>query len=669
MARRDDGETWVTVQLGALDQRPFPDEGTVAELVNVQYDPESAMWRTCWGFANYTPDYDGGDIVALHWWQPGQNIRHMLIEHRTSEETADIATVNHRLGGTVTQLCEVRHIENMPIGTLFIDVGRYVLFVSPHDGVRKYDGRFVSPLGWAGPPSLEVAGPDQNFNRADSAGAAFATPFDRRHETRQRGVGEYPSSADAAWRYGYRLTVIDEAGNESPASAMVFASGTNTFDTTGKRMVMVKVGRQADHARAVRVWRTFNLVGITDPAATARCFLLETIPSAHAFYFVDHKPDLELVTELDESQLGAVPNSPRAAALWQNSLFLGGMPDDPAAIRESWPRLLGQFPAEQRYPVGSAGSGPVVSLTVVSRGVLVGKTGGLYLLKGEPGARRVEVLTEESGPVGPKSVCVVPDMGVFFVDRHGPKLLVGSLEDEQSTQVVPLDKRARRLWREVSDTRWAQCVYDPVRRAVFVSFASAGSNQRDLLLVWHLEPNSWSLQRDVYAGAMQFYAGRLFVGSSNAGQAPGVFVATPGSFHNMEGDEIVGELVTNTIEGRQAWRAARLEAIALAQGEVPWTLESRTDRALAWTSQSESELHTHQLHFTPDIWGAGDWATVDALTVWGDYEPTRVSVSMHLDVGFGHQFRLTSASLSFSRLELMLEPGTHSPRPIERRPE
>jgi hypothetical protein len=445
---------------------------------------------------------------------------------------------------------------------------------------------------------------------------------------------------------------------------MVFASGLNTNDSDGRRTVLVRVPRQPDNVVAVRIHRTLNLVGSIDVADTARVYHLITWPCSNEFIWMDHYSDSELVLELDTSQLGAVPQGVLTASLWQGSLWVFAS-DDPSALRASYPGLIGQFPASLRFPVGFSRTGRGVSITPIQRGLLVGKAGGLYVVKGTYPTWRVETLTEEEGVASAASVVVVPQAGVFFVSPHGPRLLVGTLEDDETTRVVPLDKTAKKLWAAAGDLTHCRAAYDPGKREVWVSLSAGNDGRKGKSLVWQVDTQTWSRRDGWYVGAMEFYRGRMFLGMGNAAVADGVMAVTGGSYQDPSGTLINARITTSPIETIDTFTAQSVEVLGLAAGSLPLTLETRSNRAQSWTTQT-NQVPQHPTTYTAGLWGEALWDDGSQTLYWGAYEPAAFRVSVHLDEAYSHGLRVSGVRLALKQLNLDTPPGRYRPRPTER---
>lgn len=667
---------WTAVRLDRLDDRAMPSDGSLRLLRDVQYDQHEGMWSVCNGALTVTPGFlaSHGAISAMHWFQPRANQRFLLVERRLTDQTAALSWVDLRnLGAPIDLIDTLRRVQSGHIGARFHDLGRFCIITSPYYAPLRWDGHSLRSLGFTSlcPPPI-VLGGDQGFGRADAAGADIADVFTRRHETRQRGVGEYPSSTDAPWAYAYRLTYIDDMGQESPPSALAFASGTNTADITGKRMVRISVPALPASARAVRIWRSLNLYGAFEPIESVSTYLLAEFSVGYGFVWLDHTPDGELGNLLDENRLGTIPQGARTYALWAGRMWAGGMSEDGSRLRSSWPGYVGQWPANLWWTIGSAATGPIVALHPTPRGLLVGKSGGLYLVKQTSAEDfQVHTIVEGLGVVAPGSIVTVPDMGIFFLSEQGPMMLVGSLDDDRITEVVPLDKGAKRMWESYLPDQAAIAVYDPLRREIWVATNAGGDSKREQGLVYHCEPRTWSERTGWRVGAFEFYKGSLWVASAEDGindDFAGVFVVTAASRVVPGGASITGRLDTIALEGVDLWAPSAVEVVGLSMGQVAIDIAMREGRSQPFRRVSDGTRYQQQVDFDVPVWGTAKWDDNSGSTYWADYDPSKMRVSVHSNNAYSRSFRLSGAVFGLYALMLDVRPETLVARPVERKP-
>lgn len=673
------------VKLGGIDDHVIPADGTAKSVVDLQWNVEG-YWEACWGALEVTAFTVGsGAISSLHWFNPRPNQRWLITERRIDGDTSRISYVTWP-AGTPTTILDRRRLDSNDQGTQFLDIGRWVYMLSPVDGITRWDGYKVYPVGFtAAAPPPRVSGPEQDFDHFDKAGIPFGSfgdsPF-------QRGVGEQPVDPTGAhWVYGYAATIVNDLGQESPLSPIIYIAGVNVLRVDpaedGRHMIRLQYPRCANHIRAVRIWRTQNMVGVEGPSAGATVYLHSEWTTAAGFDYLDLKGDMELGIAFDPDGTGQIPVGARAMAHWQGRMWLAGMPDASSRLAFSSPLFQEQFPDVNYLPIGSSRTGPIVALHAVPHGLLVFKTGGVYMVKGDGfTGYRVETIDETKGTASPRGIQTVPSVGTFFLDpSSGPQVVIGSLENDQPTKVLPIGAGIRKLWRQQVGLQLEQVVsaYDPARDEVWWQVPEGGDPRQKLGIVLHTLTMQWSTRRDWAIGAMEFYDGRLWIGSWDDDEHPGVFLVTAG-VRTRFGENIVGVYTTNPLRlpDDEQFQFAWVEGVGLALGRPTWSLSTRSDRAPEQTAQAEHDPHS--LHHTHDreIWGTGRWGIGggdpkfgdyrDDDPPWTDYEVTRFPVSVRVPFAHEHQIRISSRRIRIAYLDLVIP--THQavkPKPLERR--
>lgn len=639
------------------------------EIRNMHYNP-GGYWETAGGtFQVTTFAEDTGPISALTWFEPYPNVRHLVVERRNDAETSKISRVRLKSTG-YEDIATRRRVDSTDLGTQFLQNGRWLYILSPVDGLERWDGRRRYPVGFSQPaPAPRVAGSEQGFDYPDRAGGEYASGYGTagfNDRLKQRGVGAFATSTNDQWLYGYALQLVNDLGQESPPSQVVWAAGRNETGE-GKRMVRLLAPRVGRNIRQVRVLRTINLIGAVEVDSGATLYHHSVWPFAGGFDLLDTVPDSDLGEAVDRDETGVVPVGARALAFWQSSSWLAGMPDDPTALRYSSPLFVEQFPEFNRLPVGSAATGPIVGLLPHGRTLLVFKRGGVYAVKGSPDTGyRVDPITELRGAGGPHCYQVIPDQGLICWDDHGPYLLQGTLDDDMTTRVVPLDAPIRRTLRRVGSlVQQIRSAYDPEHHEVWFAVPEGGYPYPRLGLVYHTLIGQWSLRTDYEIGAMTVWRGRLWVGSwndSTAGRA-GVHVVTRGS-RTRAGAQAVTAVYNSAplrTEDDRSFTAHRALLVGLSTG-ASFTVQTRTDRQLVREDQHEGTRRF--VH--PDVplarWGesSGDEAALWGTDYrWADYERTRVAVSLRLNQGLEQELRVSSGRMGLIGLVLSttLKPG------------
>lgn len=645
----------VQVKLDGMDDRLLPDAGTALLLSNVEWDNEGA-WQTMAGTFDVTT-FTTGAITGLYMFNPRGNQRWLLAERRVNAETSEIVYVDWLSTGVnrgrAVQITTRRRLDSVQLGTQFAEYNGWVYFLSPVDSLVRWNGFRLAPVGFTTlPPAPRVVGPLQGFDTYDKSDYdyGFADVFHWHSgspsKVFQRGVGEFPSGSAPEFLYGYATTEINDAGQESPPSVVVFASGQNAT-TTGKRILRLLMPRRRKGIRGVRLWRTKNIAGQTTPGQAVTLYLCEEFGHGEPFDWIDARPDAELGRQLDPDQFGRIPPGARAMAFWQGTCWLGGMPDTPTVLRYSTALYVEQFPEINTLPVGGASTGPIVALVPFLRGLAVFKEGGVYVVKGNPvDGFHVETVTEREGCAAPQAVENVPGVGLFFLSSTGPKLLVGTLSDEQPTQVVPVGAPISQFWRRKvgRNLRGSRSVYDPERREVWFAVPETGNPDPVNGLVYHVGIGKWSVRQSWPIGAMHHHRGDTFLGSwsgslGSYGSIPGIHLLTRGSRLRLGG----GANVSATIHANPLMVSESTRAMHLEIRGVPWgtansnriDVYTRVDK-LPYVQQALNQTWQAAREDRPK-WGTALWS---ATELWTDQDLGFMPFSIETEVGLLHEIRL-----------------------------
>lgn len=667
------------VPLGAAHEGLRSVEGRAAEILDMRHDDEG-VWETPAGLYKILDTTANKPVVGMYVFAQRPNQAHFVLEVANSETEALIQRARWP-AGTVQTVDTRRRSAGVDGGTLFLQSGRWLYMFSSTDSPRRWDTNRVAPVGFStipGPPT--VMGGDQGLDAddVDMASRDFASPL--QDLSTQRGVG--PEAAadgiDAEWRLGYAITLVNDLGQESPPSPIVFASGKNDESTLfGRLLCRVSWGRQPSHIRAVRLWRTLNLIH-GDPTLTRglTMFLHSEYATAAPVDLWDHTPDDELgVVTLDYQFSGLMPIAPRAAAFWQGGLFVGGAANDPTRVYYSYPGLPEQFPSNNYLVVGSPQTGGIVAIVATQKGLLVLKQGGVYLVRGSYAAGfTVTAVDETVGCAAPRAVeLVAPLNAVVFLGRTGPHLVdLGS--DDEAARVKPI-AGCKKTWRlEVgAELSGARVGHNPDHGEVWWLVPRGGDPFPSLGLVFHYRAPlgaGWSLRRGWGIYSLHWHRGRMYAGGSqedlyvltDASASKSLEPVTPMESSYLTGwfeaEERVGvneALVSVVGRGRAAALTVHLEV-------------NRDEREQLQTATARAAQHTEH---DRDRWGSATWSVSRR---WSDIDPTRVPVPLGgSKVGWGHQLRISAASLTdaparigLAGLELRIDDESHRPHPTRR---
>ena len=294
-----------------------------------------------------------------------------------------------------------------------------IYLVNGYDTPLVYDGLKVERAGFDNAPAapqvyaLGNTQPDTGYHMTAQRSPVFSpTTAPEYYYKLELGLGPIldTNTDEQKCGYRYKVTFVNERGQESPASA---ASALATFRNEGGdepkhggTPVGVALPVGGSHVVARRIYRTQN---VYDASGN-----LLSLGFGDVYYFhsevqdnvttvmADILPDSFLGGKLDAEALGPWPVGTKYLASFKDTLFVAGGTTN--EVRFSAPRFPEVFPPDNVMDIGDADLGPVT---------------GLY------GTRN--------------AVVVVPNVGLCFLSEDGVYVLQGTLENEGTrTSVIHL---------------------------------------------------------------------------------------------------------------------------------------------------------------------------------------------------------------------------------------
>ena len=651
-------------------------------IENLERD-ESGVWRPIAGLIDVADGWAGdGEVVSVVWFTPAQNQRFLVYEEVTSENETTLRWVDFTTDPATHRDIAVRRRRPARSGpSILLQIGRWLYHFNGLEAPVRWDGRFLDPMGFSGPPpSPRVVGVSEGFSHPDVANSALDGTAFKTDE--QRGVG---SQSGSRWTYAYGLTVVNTLGQESPMSGLVFAHGANSA-TNGRFGVRVKLPRQQDHILYVKVWRSTNLDGTG--AENPDMYLLDTLMLGAEADYIDLAPDSELGILFVDDTVGPVPVGIQAAAFWKGRSWV--------AVGATLHFSAGQF--HEAFPVGNYlvlgdGSGKIQSLHAIPAGLVVLMERGVYLVKGsEIEGFRVEMLSESDGCAAPRAVAFVAGLGLVFLSWDGPRLLRGTLEADQVTHVVPLPG-IRKTWKfRVVGTsiQNAFVVHRPDVQEVWWMVPQLGETVPRLGLVFHYGdgPGTWSTRPSWSTYCATVYAGKSWWGIDGAVKLMSRYswqdnqssIPTDPEIALLAEDvesiggggggvgpvtTVVGVYETGVFTDRRKMLVTGIELGGPVVGEKDGidvqarmhpkpTFELTSDAKMLDTRWSEDESRA--------LWGTGTWSDTE---FWHDYEPGFMARSIRGRLTTQVQFRFASTEMRIQRLRLRLAEWDGEPDLLE----
>lgn len=623
------GEAWQT-------RPPYAER-----IVDMRYDP-LGFWRNIPGYYR-VDDSEGsgvdGECIWFQWFSPkGGRERYPMMEVATSATTSKLGYVDLSTTEFVTIASGRRRPRHPWQGQQPLEFNGWLYLCDGVNAFERWSPEYgLRPVGFNSAPGSPVV----HSGDVDGSWGTYDLP-----SAGLRGLGS--DTEDERFTVGYAITAINDLGQESPPSNIAWATGKSGASSK-KAGVYVRTPRVAGDIREVRLWRTYDQKG-SPPSGTPPLYLRARIYHGGGCDLLDFALDEELGELLDTSRLGLAPLTPRSCAIWQQTMFV--IDKDATSLLYSDTGFIEQFPLANSLPVSSRRAGPLTSLHVSSRGVFVVAERAVYMVKGDPfNGFRILTLAEGRGTRAGRAVVNVPGGGLAFLDPDsGPQLVVGQLEDDVTTRVVPLGPEVQRTWQERVNREilsQARATIDPRNREVWWHLPEGGSQEATLGIVFHYEIGAWSLREDWDIGDLDFDRGRVWFGGQDGN--PGLFVISPFAT-TKGGTSFTTEYRTAwyITEGRSLVSKLRLQVIGTGNGDVQ--IASRIDRRLEYDDQTvDSDLFAAATEYSPATWeGSGvEWS---ATEVWGDYVPIMLPVHMRSELALEHQFRILSDGSTDLRL-------------------
>ena len=494
-----------------------------------------------------------GAVTSLHWFSQHNGAVQWTIWETAAGElkyfngskapTSVFNLVEDRDGNAFNGTDRVRTYTSSPhVKTQSFTYGGRLYLINGKDEPVVFDGRKADPCGFglsAGMPAAAV--PDK------TAGDDPIMTQDSRI-----GLGVLDGGEDDTQGYRYKVTFVNERGQESPAS---FRSESIEFaNTTGMNHVgMIKIPIGPKNCVARRIYRTLNLY-IGGELVTG--YGSDTRTSADEYYFhsevqdnvtnvvTDVIPDALLGSVLDETQLGLWPFNASIGAVFKNTVFLSGMTGN--EVRFSRPLNPEVFPDGNLFQIGDSVSGPVTAMYPTKNALVVFKQLGIYLIKGDPSTGfHAQTLTLDSGCAAPDSIKEIPGLGLAFLSEAGVFLLEGALTNTGNpTRVVKLSSYLPELFERVNRSAIvnASSAIDRKRGEYILSLPTISEPNPSMILKYHYNIGEWSTSDNwpiscmISTGDHRSY---VIFGSHDTTNLPGLHVVSSGweskgGVHNIE---------------------------------------------------------------------------------------------------------------------------------------
>ena len=646
--------------LRGLDQRWKPNPDTGLRVQDLSWDGRDG-WKTAGGYRRLLAgaSYEPNAVTSLHFFSQHNGARTWLIyeaggtlfaflpQFRVGAETRKVALAFPD-GTTVSGRKQL----NSPWQrTQSVSWGGRMYFVNGYDVPIVFNGEYVERVGFDVPPTAPQANALGDMTSEDASGArpigiglhmtadlnpvfvtdpAAVAPGTKTYDYRlDIGLGPVLSTDTDLQKCGfrYKVTYVNERGQESPASApsalAQFLNQGGDGPDNGATPVAVILPQGSSHVVARRIYRTQNVYdaagNLLNLGYGDSYYFHSEVPDNFTTTIEDTLPDSFLGAQLDESALGPWPAGAKYIASFKDTLFVaGGTANE---VRFSAPRFPEVFPLDNVMDIGDADLGPVTGLYAARNAVVVFKPRGIYLIKGDPvNGFYAVTLTKDVGCSAPNSVVEVPGVGLCFLAEDGIYVLQGSLENEGvATRVVNISGALSETFKRVNRTALPNAsgaIYHRDREAWW-ALPTLGNEYANLVLVFHYDVGAWSTRGNLPIYFMKEspdYRGYLVFGSYDTVSHPGVHMYSRG-WATKDGTAIQPNYQTNAMDLGMLYRSFQPKHVmvyAVGQGDNPLTLNYSVNRSLdsvrSTVQTVEQQNPNDELSvYDTAVWGTSRW--------------------------------------------------------------
>ena len=475
--------------------------------------------------------------------------------------------------------------------------------------------------------------------------------------------------------FQYKVTYVNDRGQESEPSD---ASGVTTIENGrggqkkalhGKGLISVDIPTGPKECVARRIYRTRNLYdsngNMYSKGRQQSFYFLTEISDNMTTKFLDGHPDTALGPLMIAKNYGNFPPRTKYLAVFKNTMFAAGA--DTNELHYSAPLFPEVFPKSNIIIVGDDDGGPITGMRTTKNALIVFKTRGIYLIKGNPRSGFVaQTLNKDIGCVAPNSIAEAPGLGLIFLSDKSIFLLEGALENTGTpTSVINIGAEIPNqieLINKSASIRASAAVYQRDKE-YWLSVPTLGSAKNNLCLIYHYEVGSWSVRKDFPIDCMvasRDHRGYLFMGSNDIenDNRAGIIVYTRGA--DSKGSRVITrdstglpatqekipinsiyETVSNDYSRVfQNFRPAHLMAYAVGYGNNGMNVNTRVNRSIDQVRTTLQSSDQQDPNETYPVYGSAKF-DVDR---WVAYRPT----VLRFDISTTHAGPVRELSCSFA---------------------
>ena len=532
-------------------------------------------------------------------------------------------------------------------GTNFHTFAGRVYMVNGYDEPLVYDGRLVSRAGYNTPPApMEVEIVDNQSGKKP-----YLTSF-------SYGLGHKNTTGE----YSYRMSFVNERGQESPMSEPELISFDNPADK--RHLITLKLNLGPPGTVARRIYRTQNLRDIgglrRDIIFGKEFYLLEEIQDNISTVFTDFKSDIDLGGLNSEENYGLWSSRFNRIATFKNTLFLANTFE--SQIRYSAPRQPEEIPRDNEINVGDSNAGEVVAMYATKNALIIFKSRGIYLVKGDPrNGFFAQTLTKDMGCIASKSIREIPNLGLIFLSQDGFYMLKGALENTGTiTEIVRLGQPIKDIFSIINTSSAKNCrsTINHRDKEYWLVAPVKGGVTPSVLFKFHYEIGDWSISRNFKVNDVavtEDHRNYVYLASSNStlASAKGLFVYS--NAYTQKGQHTVSPIYrTAHIAPKkfQHFEIIRINPLIIGYGDNDLEMNFRTNRDLtsAYTSNLSKDQERPLEDFDAPKYGEATW---DGTKLWWHLRP----IPLRYDITTMHKGPVSEIQFDFtptgSRVQLI----------------
>jgi hypothetical protein len=496
----------------SIDQRWKESTGAAEKIQNFRIDPSGDGWLADRGLE---PWYDyGGDTVlgpdTTPYWDKKVDSQFIWTKQSTGQTYHFVEqegtlyylwgnkgnpTISNYWRDAVIIATGRRTRKVGDPGTQYVPYGDRLLILNGYDKPIWFygDNRFRD-FGFLLPsPSPDVI--DVNVTYATTSDLTDGIPRPTFGNSRPIGLGDTGNSDEN--RFSYRMSFVSDTGSESPLGAPSFVSWTNTATYNAKRgvfLIDVPTGKQGIVAR--RIYRTRNLRSSTSDVEQ-NYYLVRQIDDNSCTSFIDVIPDSSLVTPgpaITDSE--KISTTYQFGESWNNRLWLGGGPDHPTRIIYSEAGFPEQFGTFNYFDVGSSSGGHITGLYSFYNSLLVLREKAIDIIRQGPQGLTISQLTPDVGTTASNTICLVPGVGVVFLNKDGLYAATGGLEGGSVVSVVKISDTIGKAIQSINIPALPNCTaaYSKKEKEYWLHYVRKGETVPTRGIVIHTYNKSFSFR-------------------------------------------------------------------------------------------------------------------------------------------------------------------------------